>query len=163
MSEGLTRDAFGKAVGLSPARITTLCAEGLPSLDDGRIDEAAGRQWIPANLDSLRRADRKRATGATETAAHLRRLKLQREGELLALELRKRSGELVPKAAAEAAIFGRARFERDRWTGWIARAAPALAAKLGTDPAVTFGALDKAVRDHLAELARTPWAGLGDD
>lgn len=47
--------------------------------------------------------------------------------------------------------------ERDAWIGWAARAAQELAAETGGDPEATFAALDRMVREHLAELAGTPW------
>ena len=86
--------------------------------------------------------------------------KLGWEAQLRELELRKRSGELVDRAATERAIFERANIERDRWLGWIPRTASQLAVELDVDPTKLFGTLDRFVREHLVQLAATPLALL---
>src|SRR5258707_9032039 len=85
------------------------------------------------------------------------------EAQLRELEFRKRSGELVDRAAAERAIFERANIERDRWLGWIPRAASQIAAEAEIDPTKLFGTLDRLVRDHLTQLAATPLKVLRPD
>jgi hypothetical protein len=45
----------------------------------------------------------------------------------------------------------------------VARTAPQLAAELGADPARTFTALDRFMREHLLDLARTPLQVLTDE
>jgi len=63
---------------------------------------------------------------------------------------------LSGRAKVEAFIFERARDERARWTGWIARTAPTLAHELDCDPQKAFAAVDRLTREHLAELAEAP-------
>jgi hypothetical protein len=113
----------------------------MPVKADGTINAAKARKWIARTLDPHRRTPAKPADGTatpkplgvTATTAEARTRKLVHESNLLALELRQRQGELVDRKAAEAAVFARARFERDAWVGWSSRAAPALAAKFGVD------------------------------
>ena len=77
------------------------------------------------------------------------------------LDYDEKAGRLVDKAAAERAIFGRARLERDAWLSWVARAAPELSAAVQADERAVFHALDALVRRHLDELSRTPLEVMG--
>ena len=165
MTETISKSAFAKRVGLSPARITQLIAEGLPVEPNEKIDESKARKWIEQNLDGHRREARKPgSTGGplTGNVSQLRAAKLLREAQLLDLDLKRRQGELVDRRAAELAVFERARYERDCWTGWAARAARDVAAACGGDPIEAHAALDRAVRAHLEELAKSPLRGLSD-
>ena len=85
----------------------------------------------------------------------MRGRKLEREGALLDLELRKRSGEVIDKGEVERAVFARARQDRDTWLAFSSRAASALAVE-GIDPARSFPTLDRLVRETLGEIAATP-------
>lgn len=154
----LTQAAFARQQGLAKSRVNQLVAEGLPLRDDGRVDPVAASAWIDANLDPDRREARKPGSsrGKAGTVADLRAKKLSSELRLLDMEAAKREGALVDRAAVDRFLFERARLERDAWIGFIARTAPLMAAKTGADPATAFSFLDKAVRDHLAELAETP-------
>jgi hypothetical protein len=93
---------------------------------------------------------------AAPTTSETRSQKLAWEAQLRELEFRKRSGELVDRAATERTIFERAAAERDRWIGWVARATALIATEAEVDPTILFGILDRLVRDHLTELAATP-------
>ncbi|MEJ1161779.1 hypothetical protein [Prosthecomicrobium sp. N25] len=154
----LTKRDFGKRIGVSPTRMTQLVAEGLPIEPDGRVDPDKGERWVRENLDGHRRAAAKPGAPADlgGTASQVRMAKMFREAKLLDLELKRREGELISREEVERQVFGRARFERDAWTGWANRAAVAVSAETGSDPARTFAVLDRLVRDHLDELARTP-------
>ncbi len=77
------------------------------------------------------------------------------------LALAKAEGKLVDKAAAERAIFHRARLERDVWQSWVPRIAPRLSGKLDVDQRKLDAALLGEVTHHLTELADTPMAELG--
>jgi hypothetical protein len=157
--------------------VSQLIAEGLPVGDDGRIDVETGWAWIAQHVDPDRRRGGGRAKGAPRaepvnvpdqnikptaapgllsTVANLRGHKLAREAQLLELALQRKRGELVDRAEAEAAIFARARQERDAWLAFSSRAAAVLAAEAGVDPGRSFPVLDRIVREHLAELAATP-------
>jgi hypothetical protein len=107
-------------------------------------------------LVSLAKCGRPSPDGATTAEARTR--KLVHQSNLLALQLRQRQGELGDRNTAEASVFARARYERDCWTGRTGRAAPALAGKLGVDPAyegrwrVGKGAAQCATDDRWCEI-----------
>jgi hypothetical protein len=62
-------------------------------------------------------------------------------------------GELVDRAKAVAQVFKLARDERDAWVNWPARVSAMIAAEVEVDPHALHTALERRVRDHLAELA----------
>jgi hypothetical protein len=69
------------------------------------------------------------------------------------VRLQRMKGELVDRAKAVAQVFKLARDERDAWVNWPARVAAVMAAELQVDPHQLHTALERYVRDHLAELA----------
>ena len=79
------------------------------------------------------------------------------------LELSRRKGELVDRAAVRKFLADRARMERDRWLSWSSAAAARLAAGLQADTGRLFALLDAEVRDHLLQLASEPLKGTDDD
>src|SRR5262249_46953501 len=144
---------FGRRIGVSRTRVSQLEKEGLPVREDGKVDFAKAKRWVEHNLDQHRREARKPNPSAMPSTSETRGQKLAWEAQLRELEFRKRSGELVDRAATEEAIFERATAERDRWLGWIPRTASELAADLDVDPTKLFSTLDRLVRDHLTQLA----------
>jgi len=76
------------------------------------------------------------------------------------LRFDKERGRLISKDEVKVLVFNRARKERNAHLAWIMRAAPLMAADLGVDPALLFTVLDRHVRDHLADLAKTPLLDL---
>ncbi len=72
------------------------------------------------------------------------------------LRLETEKGRLINRDEIKVAIFNRARRERNAHLAWGLRVAPQLAAELSVDPALMFTALDRHLREHLADLARTP-------
>ncbi len=155
MGDGVTKAIYARRAKLSHGRVSDLIAQGLPTLADGKIDPAAADAWLAENIDPARKDADKRGrsakAGKLATVAEARRKKIIFDLELSNLNLRERKGELVERAEVERFIFERAHFERDQWLGWIARTAPALAHELNCDPAAAFAALDRMVREHLAE------------
>jgi hypothetical protein len=69
------------------------------------------------------------------------------------VRLQRMKGELVDRAKAVAQVFRLASEERDAWVNWPARVAAMIAAELDVDPHRVHTALERHVRDHLAELA----------
>jgi hypothetical protein len=69
------------------------------------------------------------------------------------LRLGRLRGELVDRARTSALVFRLARQERDAWITWPARIAATLAAELGVEAHAMQTHLERAVREHLAELA----------
>lgn len=153
----VTQAAYAKRVGLSQSRVAQLIREGLPT-NGSRIDPIAADRWVAEHSDPVRKAAARGKSGGVSggSVAAARAAKLQADVRLSQLKLGERDGSLVERASVGKFIFERARFERDRWVGWIARSAPELAAALDCDPHATFSALDRVVRDHLVELAMSP-------
>jgi hypothetical protein len=69
------------------------------------------------------------------------------------VRLQRMKGELVDRAKAVAQVFKLAREERDAWVNWPARVAAIMAAELEVDAHKLHTALERHVRNHLAELA----------
>jgi hypothetical protein len=156
----VSKSAFAKEVGLAPSRITQLIADGLPVRKDGRIDLPKGKAWMETNLDRYRREARKPTVTAPKTASAARIEKLFHDSRTARLRADQLEGKMIDREAAERVIFVRARFERDSLLALAARSAPKLAVELGTDPIVTFNAIDRMLREHLTDMAATPWDGL---
>ena len=72
------------------------------------------------------------------------------------LRLETEKGRLINRDEVKVAIFNRARRERNAHLAWGLRVAPLMAAELAVDPALMFTCLDRHLREHLADLARTP-------
>jgi hypothetical protein len=69
------------------------------------------------------------------------------------VRLQRMKGELVDRAKAVAQVFKLARDERDAWVNWPTRVAAMMAAEVEVDTHKLHTALERHVRDHLAELA----------
>lgn len=157
----ISKAEFARRMHLSKSRISQLVSEGLPVTDAGGVDYLKAKRWVDRHIDKHRSAARKgAATPAALTTTETRSQKLQWEAQLRELEFRKRSGELVDRAKTERTIFERAAAERDRWIGWVSRAAVQIASEAEADPTKLHGVLDRLVRNHLTELAATPLSVL---
>lgn len=153
-----TKAQFAKRVGVTRGRISQLIGKGLPVTPEGKIDPEAGLAWLEQNLDHDRRGKGgvARQTAPGPSLAEARRLLLLTQVQRARLAFERERGELVDVSSARAAIFTRARGERDAWQAWVARAAPELAAELGAPDRACFAALDRLVRAQLTHLAETP-------
>lgn len=173
---GVSRRKFAELDGCSETLVRRGLSQGkLIAFDDGTIDPAlAGTPWRKANAgantaNTVRTANTADAdsdaggendTGELLTYADAQRLKennlARKEGYqslLRKLEHEVKSGRLVDGAQAEAAVFTIARVERDAWVNWPSRVAPLIAADLGIDAVALAVALERYVREHLAERA----------
>jgi hypothetical protein len=159
-----TKTEFAARVGLTKGRISQLVAEGLPVRADGKVDVETGLAWMERNLDPSRRG--KGGTlnvgSGTPSVAEVRRMLLLVQVQRARLAYDKERASLIDATAASATIFARARAERDAHMAWVQRAAPLVAAETGADPRVTFGVLDRLMREHLEHLADTPLGSLAD-
>ena len=160
----VTKSAFAQRAGITKSRVSQLIGQGLPVRPDGKIDPIEAEAWIAENLDPRRR----RSAAVDQVTSQRGRLPSLR-GEIeveklrqIRLENDRKDGTSVDKAAAEAAIFARARLERDSHLSFVVRVAPVLAAELGADEARLFAALDREMRTHLEQLAETPLEVLND-
>ena len=124
-----------------------------------RSRKAARRAMKPvpeAALGAVR--DTLREHGEPVTAGAMTFMQARTANEVLKaqerrLRLQQMKGELVDRAKAVAQVFRLARDERDAWVNWPARVAAMIAAELEVDPHQLHTALERHVRDHLAELA----------
>src|SRR5918997_573345 len=94
----LTKTAFARLMEVSEVTVRGWCKSGMPVRADGKINEAAARRWVDTYLDRTRRAARTEGSSGG-TVSDLRARKLSAEAELLEMSRRKRSGELVERAA----------------------------------------------------------------
>jgi hypothetical protein len=156
-STTVSKRGFAELVGVSPGRVSQMIKDGLPVEPNGRVNVEAGRAWIVANIDPNRRRIQLDDGGSVRSSKVKRE---NAEAEMAHLKAERMAESLIDRAATLQAIEGRARFERDSWIGWVNRTAPEIAAAVGGDLAAVVAALDRAVRDHLAQLADTPIEGL---
>ncbi len=157
--ETVTKAVFAAELGFSKSRVTQLVAKGMPTTAQGRIPRRAALAWYEREIAPHRRKALRDGPSAGSNRAELDGLRIERERLALARD----QGELVERSAVRRAVFGRARADRDALIGFAARAASTLAAELDADPAVTFAALDRLIREHLAERAETPAEAVADD
>jgi hypothetical protein len=164
-SGAVTKAAFAEKVGLTRGRISQLIGKGLPVTPDGRINVEAGLRWMEDNLDPDRRGKGGKggtAPSTTPSLAEARRLHEIVKVQRAKLALERERGDLVHRSVVKGAVFARAKAERDAHMAWVARVTPLLASELGADPARTFAALDRLMREHLVDLARLPLPELRD-
>lgn len=158
----LSKAAFAERVGLTRGRISQLIGQGLPVTGDGRIEVEAGLRWMEDNLDPDRRGKGGAQPSTTPSLAEARRLHEIVKVQRARLSLDRERGDLVNRATVRGAVFARAKAERDEHMAWLARITPLLASELGADPARTFAALDRLMREHLVDLARMPMPDMRD-
>ncbi|KIL96759.1 hypothetical protein CCC_01625 [Paramagnetospirillum magnetotacticum MS-1] len=160
-----TKTEFAARVGLTKGRISQLVADGLPVQPDGTIAIAEGLAWMESNLDPARRnkggTPAPVATG-TLSLAEARRMYMVVQVQRARLAYDKERGQVIDAKEAAAAVFSRAKAERDAHMAWVSRTAPLLAAETGADPQATFAALDRFMREHLEHLSDTPVWSLRD-
>ncbi|UJB19275.1 MULTISPECIES: elements of external origin [Lysobacter] len=125
-------DAAMPARATPPARPTRARAGAVVSLEESFA--AAGR---PAAGNSYAQA---RTANEVLKAQHHK------------LRIAQLKGELIDRSQVMAQVFALARAERDAWLNWPARISSMLAAELDIDPHVLHVALERGVRQHLAEL-----------
>lgn len=146
MEEAVTKAEFARQIGVSRARVSQLVGQGLPVLHSGKVPVRQAHDWVATNI---KRRQKPESALPESDRARLDRIK----ADQAELELERTRGTLLDRAAAEGAIFERAKAERDAHLAWVSRIATPIAAQTGADPAALFAALDAAMRDHLAELA----------
>jgi len=154
----VSKAAFAEELGVAKSRVSQLVTMGLPLTNNGKVPRAEALEWYRANVDQNRR--KALTTRQLDTPrAKYDAIRAEREQ----LELDKARGDLINRKAAEKAVFERARAERDAHLSWVSRVSPALAVELDADPAKVFAAIDRLMRQHLEDLASTPWEGLVRD
>ena len=158
-TEGETLTAFAARHGFTKQRASNLKKRGLPVLASGRVNSADADRWLVENLDHRKR----HGNGLRAEPGSAKDRKDEADASIRELELAKRRGELVERAAVDKAVFELARRERDSWLSWAAQSAPDLAAALGADEVAVFTELDAMVRRHLESLSEPLAEGLDND
>lgn len=158
----VSKKGLAQVLEVHPSRVTQLIGQGMPTEPNGRVSIAKARAWISENVDPNRRKMlQPNGHGAARSGSSAVRLEL--DGTKLdraRIDLERLRGNLVDRQAAEAAIFARARAERDAHMAWVVRTAPMLAVKLGVDAAVVLAMMDVEMRRHLEDLAARPLSEL---
>ena len=157
-TEGESLTAFARRHGFTKQRAHALKKRGLPIFESGRVNSADADRWLLENLDHRKR----RGNGLKAEPGSAADRKLEADASIRELELAKRRGELVERAAVDRAVFELARRERDSWLSWAAQSAPDLAAALGVDETAVFTELDALVRRHLESLSQPVAEGLDE-
>lgn len=160
----VSKSEFADLLGVSKARVSQLVTAGMPVTEHGKVAVAAAQAWCDEHVrPNARRSPRAEAAGAPPSK--LRTIREEAEAERLRglkMENERRAGNLVDRQAVEAAVFARARLERDAHLAWVVRAAPLIAAELGVDQARLLALLDAQLREHLEQLSETPLEVLQD-
>lgn len=123
---------------------------GLPAAMVGDLEEAAAQgddaaQTVLAFMSGL-------AQGAVVPLIEATTIKENALAAIRMIEARKRAGEVVELADAEAAFFDVFRQHRDAWLNFSSRVGPLLAADLGLQPDRVVEALTIHVHQHLSDL-----------
>lgn len=113
------------------------------------VPEAAFR----AVGDTLRESGHATLTGGGTTFVQARTANEVLKAQERRVKLQKLKGELVDRTQAVSLIYQLARQERDAWQMWPTRVAAALASEIGADTHQVQIALERLVREHLAQLA----------
>ena len=74
----------------------------------------------------------------------------------------KERGRLVIKDEVKIWLFNRFRKERNAHLAWIMRSSSLLAVELGVDPSLMHSVLDRYLREHLDDVAKTQLFDLPD-
>lgn len=170
---GISIRAYARERGVSDAAVRKAIKTGRITPEaDGTIDSVrADREWA-RNTDVAQQRGQSRAVpdaavasvretlGETPIAAGggTTLLQARTANEVLKAQtgkvrLARLKGDLVDRSQAIAHVFKLARAERDAWLNWPSRVSAQMAAALQVDPHVLHVALDRAVRDHLNEMA----------
>ena len=172
----LTQKDYAKLKGVSPQYINSLVKEGILSLVDGKLIDAARADLELAAIQNPIKAARKAIAedgaldGAdddenpqslTEQLLRARILRERETGRIAEIQRRKLEKKLVEASAVETATTKRAANEREALLNWPSRVAPLMASALGVKAEVLRKALDKSIREFLDERSRV--TGSDDD
>ncbi|MGA0595410.1 hypothetical protein [Enterovirga sp. CN4-39] len=158
--KGISRREFARLDGCSEALVRRGLTQGrLVAFNDGTIDPAlVGTPWRDGNKGRVQAAN----SGAHDAQplqdgpqllsfAEAQTKKENYLAKLRELEFEIKSGRLVDAERVQSSVFDIARIERDAWINWPARVAPLIAAEIGVDQVKLAVALERHVREHLAE------------
>lgn len=175
-----TKAAFARRIGVKPPRVSQLVAAGLPVTGDGKVRVSEALAWLAARQSPIKRAEQGKPplpsscgsvpasfpalvpasdTDDDNPALVLLKARARREttkADREALALAKDRGDLCDRAEIQRGLAAWGIAQRDAWIAWCSRAAPELAAELGSDLGRVFAALDRLVRAQLIDIADAP-------
>lgn len=134
----------------TPAPAVAIKVAALPAAMTAGLEEAAaeGDDEAKTVLDFMSGLQE----GRVVTLAEALTIKENALAATRMIEARKRAGEVVEMADAEAVFFDIFRQHRDAWLNWSTRIGPLLAADLGLTPDRVVEALTVHVHQHLTDL-----------
>lgn len=159
--EGISRNAFAKKVGVTPAAVRQKIANGRLAgavLPDGSLDEAeATRLWEKNTAHQMKRERTAReAREVREGEYKIKLRQMQVDLETAEEKLKALKGETVKRSDAIAVLRALMRGHRDNFLNFAARRGPVIAARFGLKPAEFIGVLDVEIRAALIEFADAP-------
>lgn len=156
--EGISRNAFAKKVGVTPAAVRQRIANGRLAgavLPDGSLDEAeATRLWEENAAHQMKR--KRKSEEEEEKRGGEYKIKMRRmEVDLEAAEINLTRLKETTIDREQARLAGRAamRALRDHMLNFANRYGASIAGELGTDPGTTMGLIDAKMRLALGEVA----------
>lgn len=159
-NEAVSQAELARRLGLTRGRISQYKSCGMPVRPDGKVEVSEALDWIARNTDPNRRKHAvEPGNGNASPPADFNEIRTEHERVKLARARQayeRESGVTVYKADVEAAIYARARMEREAHENFTVRVAPLLAAEFGADERAMLEALDRHMREHLEALAKAP-------
>lgn len=156
--QGMTVAGYARHRDVTVGCITTAKRSGrLVLYEDGSINAEAS--------DALRdgRPGRKPTVSGGMTLAQAKTAREVALAEKARIEVDALSGTLIRVDKVKAAFFRWSREQRDAWVNWPSRIAGLMAADLDIEETALLAALDKAVFEHLDEIANSRFALDGDE
>lgn len=159
--EGISRNAFAKKVGVTPAAVRQRIERGRLAgavLPDGSLDEAvATRLWEDNAAHRMKRGTaRKEDIEKRESEFKINSRLLEIKLETSEIELTKLKESTIDREQARIAGRAAMRALRDHMLNFANRYGASIAAELGTDPGTTMGLIDAKMRLALGEISNTP-------
>jgi len=119
-----------------------------PDSDDSDGDESEN-EFVNSLAEKLAMGG-----GANLTKSEAERVKENYLAKKHQLDYETKSGRLIDRQQVEKLIFEKARIERDAWLNWPSRMSAVIAAEIGCDKNKLAIALEKFVRQHLADRSK---------
>ena len=156
--EGISRNAFAKKVGVTPAAVRQKIANGRLAdavLPDGSLDEeVAARLWEENSAHHMKRRAAKREDSEKKSGEYkIKMRRMQVDLETAEINLTRLKETTIDREAARLAGRAAMRALRDHMLNFANRYGASIAGELGTDPGATMGLLDAKMRLALGEVA----------
>jgi hypothetical protein len=143
----LSLSQAARAIGVNKSTISRQIRDGQIRSQDGKVKLSELRV---DRKNNLRHAD------PEPTFARARAVKETYLAQLRRLEYQVKTGALIKTDLVQSRVFELARKERDALANWPSRVSPLIAAEIGCDQVALAVALEKHVREFLAERSADP-------